>query len=477
MIGLERKGALRLRRAVGCFLMLGALTTPVCSQTVTFDVYPPGATVSRVGATSTGLVALGSGSGSVDLSSQFDENRTLKLVVEAPGRKTWQRTVTEGDLTEGELISVYLSPSNPLLYLSDFPRYLPKTFAATSAVVLALLGMGGLQLKRRLAAKAEQREANRRRDVVSAVGGEYERPFGKWLIVGKLGSGGMGEVLKAFPQDDIRQESMVALKMRTGVDLAGATRELIEHDDQDRARFQVETKVLCGLDHPGVVKVHDWGVLDGKDYFVMDLVPGESLEAYLQRNPRPSYAEVEDIFGQLLDVIIFAHQKKILHRDLKPLNVLRRNDGRVVVIDFGLARDQSRTVALTQFGMPLAGTFEYMDPRASLQAMAKQPPTPSDPATDQFSLGAILYLMLTGKPSLELAPDADLLTILTGVSEARPSPRALRPELPEELERVVMRMLEVDAAQRYPSLEQAKAAFHDAIGPLVRGVRAGVPGC
>ncbi len=474
MVGFDRKGASRLRRLAGCLLTVGALATPLCAQTVTFDVYPPDAKVSRVGATSTGLVALGSGKGSIPLTSQFDENRTLKLVIEAPDRKAWQRTVTEGDLTEGEVLSVYLHPKNRLEYLSDFPRYLPRTFAATSVVALFLLGAGALQLKKKLAAKAVEREAVRRKDVVSEVGGEYERPFGKWLIVGKLGSGGMGEVLKAFPQDDIRKESMVALKMRTGVDLAGATRELIEHDDQDRARFQIETKVLCGLDHPGVVKVHDWGVMDGKDYFVMDLVPGESLEAFLQRNPLPSYAEVEDIFGQLLDVIIFAHQKKILHRDLKPLNVLRRNDGRVVVIDFGLARDQSRTVALTQFGMPLAGTFEYMDPRASLQAMAKQPPTPSDPATDQFSLGAILFLMLTGKPSLELAPDADLLTILTGVSEGRPSPRTLRPDLPEELERVVMRMLEVDAAERYPSLDEAREAFRDAISPLVRGVRVGV---
>jgi hypothetical protein len=459
---------------IGWALVLWASVGPATAQPVTFDVYPPGAKVYREGGSETGLIPLGEAGRPIDLSGDYDKNAMI-LVITAPGRTRWRKSVLKGQL-EGSTQRVYLAPENPVAYLADFPRYLPRTFAAACALAIALLLLAARSASRWLQRKGSIREEQRRREVLQSVGFEYERPFGKWLIVGKIGSGGMGEVLKAFPQDDVRSESMVAIKMRTGLDLSQASVELLEHDAHDRARFQTETKVLCGMDHPGIVKVHDWGELDGKDYFVMDLVQGENLELYLQRCPRPSYSEVRSIFCQLLDVIIFAHDKRVLHRDLKPLNILRRHDGRIVVIDFGLARDQSRTVALTQFGMPLAGTFEYMDPRASLQALARLEPTPSDPATDQFSLGAILFLMLTGRPALQLTPEADLLTILSQISEPRPSPREFREDIPQALEEVVTTMLEVDVSRRFPSLRQAKQAFEEAIAPLVdQEGRAGTP--
>lgn len=471
-----RKSAHNLLAAVASLLWLWALSTPSSAQTVTFDVYPASAQVYREGANSQGLVPLGPAGEPLSLNEEFDNLNLLKLVIQDEGRQPWRRTVSGGEFKDGEVVAVYLSPTNPLAYLTDFPRYRRKAFALTSLVMLAALGVAGSLIRQRLLKREAERAIQRRKDVLESVGYEYERPFGKWLIIGKLGSGGMGEVLRAFPQDDIRRESMVALKMRTGIDTSGATQELLEHDAQDRARFQIETKVLCGLDHPGIVKIHDWGELDNKDYFVMDLVRGENLETYLKRTPRPPYREVFDMFGQLLDVMIFAHQKRVLHRDLKPLNILRRSDGRMVVIDFGLARDQSRTVALTQMGMPLAGTFEYMDPRACLQAMAQLEPTPSDEATDQFSLGAILFLMLTGKPSLELAPDADLLTILTKVSEPRPSPLLYRDDLPEAVVAVVNTMLAVEVDRRYATLAEAKKAFTEAITSTLEAERHGLIG-
>lgn len=466
-----RKSARKSFATLASLFWLWVLCAPSSAQTVTFDVYPSSAQVFREGANSEGLVPLGPAGEPLKLSDEFDNLNLLKLVISADGRHPWRRTVSGGELKDGEVVAVYLTPTSAFSYLTDFPRYRPAAFAITTVAVLALFGVAGSFLRKRLQQREVERALQRRKDVLESVGYEYERPFGKWLIIGKLGSGGMGEVLRAFPQDDIRRESMVALKMRTGIDTSGATQELLEHDAQDRARFQIETKVLCGLDHPGIVKIHDWGEFDNKDYFVMDLVGGENLETYLKRVPRPPYREVFDMFAQLLEVIIFAHHKGVLHRDLKPLNILRRSDGRMVVIDFGLARDQSRTVALTQFGMPLAGTFEYMDPRACLQAMAKLDPTPSDEATDQFSLGAILFLMLTGRASLELAPDADLLTILTKVSEPRPSPLVYRPELPVVLERVVTTMLAVEAGERYPSLKAAKEAFEDAMTTVLESER------
>lgn len=283
----------------------------------------------------------------------------------------------------------------------------------------------------------------------------------------------MGEVLRAFPADDIRRESMVAIKMRGTFDPEGATKDLVERETEDRDRFLIETRVLAGLDHPGIVKLYDWGIYDGRDYYVMELVKGESLQAYLERNPRPSFPEIRTLFSQMLDVMIFAHEKGVLHRDLKPLNILREDDGKLTIIDFGLARDQNRTVAYTQQGMPLAGSFEYMDPRVALQMFAKIEATSSDQGTDQFALGGILFLMLTGEPSIVLPEDVDnqnLVKILMEIGEPRRSALALRPDLPPGLDAVVSKMLAVDVEERYGNLKEAKAAFLEAIRGLESGM-------
>lgn len=443
---------------------------------VTFEVYPAASVISRRAAGSpSGVSDIGTPGKPIRLTEVFRDraDEGLKVVyVRSKGDlsrqedpRFWQPVNFTGVGTSGKSrhISVYLHPKSKLGYLLDFPFYRPKTFGL---VVLSGLGLFLWGVRKFF----DQREAARRAQVLADAGSEYEREFGTWIVIGKLGSGGMGEVLKAFPKDDVRREKMVAIKLRTGLEMKDPSPEMLERDAEDRRRFQTETKVLVNLDHPGIVKIYDWGVHDSRDYYVMDIVDGESLQSYLDRRPRPPLEEVRSIFVQLLEAIGYAHDKGVLHRDLKPLNVLRDKTGHLTVIDFGLARDQNQTVAFTQMGMPFVGSLEYMDPRVSLQMFQKIPPAPSDQGTDQFALGAILFLLLTGKPALELPEELGpegLMPVLMRIGEPRRSARDVCPDLCDSLVGVVDTMLSLQVESRYPDLKAARKAFLEAIDPLV----------
>lgn len=469
------------RLLLGCWLATAGVSA-VWGQTsshqfVVFDVYPKKAVISRTAGNDDSLNDIKAPGDPIDLSKMTDQLGAVNILVrvnnpedprqinealEPRKRKKFPFIGVQAD-GKTERISVYLHPKNKLQYLLDFPFYMPKTFALTCLTALGLLLWG---IRRTFDVK----EAKRRAEVLAEAGMEYQRDFGQWLVVGKIGSGGMGEVLKAFPKDDIRREKMVAIKLRTGLDVKDPTPDLLERDAEDQRRFRTETKVLVNLDHHGIVKIYDWGVQDGRDYYVMDIVDGESLQSYLDRHPKPPLDEVRSIFVQLLEAIIFVHEKGVLHRDLKPLNVLRDKQGHLTVIDFGLARDQNQTVAFTQMGMPFVGSLEYMDPRVSLQMFQKITPTPSDQGTDQFALGSILFLLLTGKPAIELPEELGpqgLVPVLMQLSEPRRSPREFRPDLPDPLHKVVETMLELEVGKRYPDLKEARAAFLRAIDPLL----------
>lgn len=434
-----------------------------------FDVYPKNAKVFYQGSDPNRPIPLERFDEPKNRHSVFEGRGPVTFIAEAPDRKRWEGTFPESQFDNPKFqadptFSIILEPTTLRGQVKDFFHFHPGLVAG---IGLLAAFAGGLLVRLGLRKRADRAELSRQ-DLLKELGAEYERPFDKWVIVGKVGSGGMGEVLRAFPQDDIRRESMVAIKMRGSFDPEGATRDMVERESEDRDRFLIETKVLAGLDHPGIVRLYDWGIHEGRDYYVMELVKGESLQAYLERHPLPPFGEVRTLFSQMLDVMIFAHEKGVLHRDLKPLNILREPDGKLTIIDFGLARDQNQTVAYTQAGMPLAGSFEYMDPRVSLQMFAKIEATSSDEGTDQFALGGILFLMLTGKPSIDLPEDLDnqnLVQVLMQIGEPRPSARSLRRDLPEELDAVVAKMLAVDGEERFANLKEAKVAFLDAIRP------------
>jgi serine/threonine protein kinase/Tol biopolymer transport system component len=251
-----------------------------------------------------------------------------------------------------------------------------------------------------------------------------------YQILERLGGGGMGVVYKA---KDLRLDRWVALKFL-----------LVERgaSDEDRRRFLREAKASSALDHPNICGVYDIGESDdGRLYLAMAYVPGETLKSRIAHGTLTS-AEAVDIAAQIADGLAEAHSKKITHRDIKPANVIVGDGGRIKIVDFGLAglADQTR---LTRPGIAI-GTASYMSPEQCRGEAA-------DPSTDLWALGVVLYEMLSGRlPFPGERPEAVIRAIL----QRPPDPlRGLEPEL----ERIVLRALEKDPADRYPNAEAMRA--------------------
>lgn len=257
--------------------------------------------------------------------------------------------------------------------------------------------------------------------------------LGFYQVVASLGSGGMGEVYRAR---DERLDRDVALKvLRSG---------LAEEPDRLR-RFQREAQLLAALDHPGIVTIFSVEHADGVHFLTMQLVEGETLEEIIPAGGLTE-ARLFEIAVPLLDAVAAAHRQGVVHRDLKPSNVMCTREGRVKVLDFGLARanpgqgSQSRT--LSQEGQ-IVGTVPYMSPEQLSGA-------PLDARTDIFSLGTLLYEMATGsRPFHGTTPVAMLTAILTHTPR---NVRDLRPDLPAELGSIIEGCLRKEAADRPASV-------------------------
>jgi serine/threonine protein kinase len=257
--------------------------------------------------------------------------------------------------------------------------------------------------------------------------------FDDFELLEEIGRGGMGVVYKA------RQESLdrvVAVKML-----------LAEHfrNPVVLARFLSEAKAVAALDHPDIVKIHQIGECDHGHYFVMEYVDGQSLESLVDKGALP-IAGVVVLTIILARAIDYAHSKGIIHRDLKPANIMLNRLRRPVIMDFGIAKMVGRTNSVTQEGV-VVGTPSFMSPE-----QASEGSSPVGPASDVYSLGAILYAMLTGHAPFE--EKTALATILKVISPDRPpSVRSYRPEVPAELERICLRCLEKRPEDRYPSAQ------------------------
>ena len=273
-----------------------------------------------------------------------------------------------------------------------------------------------------------------------------------YRITGKLGSGGMGIVYEA---EDVRLPRKVALKF--------LPEESADDPDAER-RFQREADTIAQLNHPNICTIYEIDRADGRAFIAMECVEGLNLKTYMARNQLSTGAIVE-IALQIAAALGSAHAKGIVHRDIKPGNIVVSSEGQVKVLDFGLARrfkttdtDELGLEGSTIPGRPI-GTANYMAPERILQL-------PLDPRSDLFSLGVIIFEMATGRlPFAGASPSETVANVL----DKEPVPlTSLAPQHPKGLEDVVRRLLSKKAGDRYPAATELTAALLSVASPHPR---------
>ena len=255
------------------------------------------------------------------------------------------------------------------------------------------------------------------------------QPFGDYLLLGELGRGGMGVVFKAF---EPRLNRFVALKMILPGTLANT---------DDLHRFRTEAAAAAGLKHASIVAVHEFGVIDDKHYYSMDLIDGPSLTQLLADGPLPGRTAARYL-ATVAHAIQHAHDHGILHRDLKPGNILIDKDDQPHVTDFGLAKQFKADSGRTRTGAIL-GTPSYMAPE---QAAGRKD---LGPACDVYGLGALLYELLTGRPPFRAETPMD--TLMQVMERDPVPPRLLNPKVDRDLETICLKCLSKDPRHRYAS--------------------------
>jgi serine/threonine protein kinase len=264
-----------------------------------------------------------------------------------------------------------------------------------------------------------------------------------YRITGKLGSGGMGIVYEA---EDVRLPRKVALKF--------LPEESADDHDAQR-RFQREADTIAQLNHPNICQIYEIDRVEGRAFIAMECVEGLNLKTYMSRNQLSTSAIVE-IAMQIAAALGSAHDKGIVHRDIKPGNIVVNPEGQVKVLDFGLAR-RFKTADTHEIGpegstipgRPM-GTANYMAPERILQL-------PLDPRSDLFSLGVVIFEMATGRlPFAGVSPSETVANVL----DKDPVPlTSLAPQHPKSLDHVVQRLLAKRASDRYPSASELNAAL------------------
>ena len=263
---------------------------------------------------------------------------------------------------------------------------------------------------------------------------------GPYRIIEQLGQGGMATVFKAYHPN---LDRYVAIKV-----LHPAFRQ----DPQFFERFGREARVVAMLDHPNIVPVFDYADHNGQSYLVMKFVEGETLKAVIDRK-WPSKEQILGIVRSVGSALTYAHSQGVLHRDVKPSNILLADPGNVYLADFGLAR-MAEAGESTLSGDQLLGTPHYISPE---QARGEKD---LDAGTDIYSLGIVLYQLAVGR--VPYNSDTPFSIIHDHIYTPLPMPRSINEKIPEDLERVLLKALAKDRNDRYASIQVLVDAFDNA---------------
>jgi eukaryotic-like serine/threonine-protein kinase len=275
--------------------------------------------------------------------------------------------------------------------------------------------------------------------------------LGSYEVLGPIGAGGMGEVYRAR---DTRLGREVAIKVLPADRLA---------DQARRARFEQEARAVAAFHHPNIVTIYEIESAEGVDFIVMELVAGKTLDALIPRVGM-RLGETLRVAIPLADALAAAHAAGIVHRDLKPANVMVTLEGVVKVLDFGLAKltqgqeasgeDATTVDARARLSRPgaVAGTPAYMSPEQASGGAV-------DARSDVFSFGAVLYEMVTGRRPFGGGSSAELLAAL--LKEQPKPPSELAPEVPRDLERIILRCLRKEPARRFQNVLDVKVELQE----------------
>lgn len=413
-----------------------ALMGPAASQpaSVTFHTFPA-AQVYLVNDEASGSSqdeVLGNSNQSLTIDFSKHSSRPWTIYFLPPGARPGQSApLAKQTLYPGALRKSghYPEDQSPIqLPLTGPQRLLLMVRQPWPYLAVGLLGLGAWGALRVRRSRAGESSAT-----IAAVGAW----LGRYQLISSLGRGGHGEVFRAC--NDVGEE--VAVKVLRG-DLG--------QDGSHEKRFLREIQICSRLNHPNLIRIHDWGQQEDLLYLVLELLQGETLNDRLRgRGLTP--AEVAQLLSQLGEALQTLHNEGLVHRDIKPDNLFLLHNGTVKLMDFGIARSQDLTQA-TQTGFAL-GTPAYMSPE-QIQGQL-------DPASDQYSLGVVAFLCLTGQKPFD--GDDAMAVAYQQVNQIPPLPSKINPALSREVDTVISRMLAKNPRARYAKIKEACGALSQAL--------------